>query len=120
MRLIRLFLYALFFLYGFQTAAQRYDQQPPLKTRVLLVLDGSGSMLGKLDNQQLKINVAKNILSDLIDSLKVNKDVELALRVYGHQYASKLKNCKDSKLEVPFRQGNHYQIINKLKGLLMI
>ncbi|MEL7148004.1 MAG: hypothetical protein AAFO69_16640, partial [Bacteroidota bacterium] len=78
---------------------------------MLLLLDASGSMLGKLDERQLKINVAKDILSDLIDSLKIDKNVELALRVYGHQYDRKQQVCTDSRLEVPFGPTNHDQII---------
>ncbi len=73
-------------------------------------------MLAKMEND-LRMNVAKKLLSDLTDSLKVNPNVELALRVYGHLHHRRLQNCKDSKLEVPFRPGNHEVIINSLKNL---
>ena len=117
MKFTRIFLCAIAIGISLQVTAQRYKQAPPQKTRVLLLLDASGSMLGKLDNSQLKISVARDILSDLIDSLKVDKSVELALRVYGHQYDRKRQVCTDSKLEVPFRPANHDQIIQKLRGL---
>ena len=50
----------------------------------------------------------------MIDSLRTNKDLELALRVYGHQYHRRDQNCEDSKLEVGFGTDNHQLIIQKL------
>ncbi|MDQ3535162.1 MAG: VWA domain-containing protein [Bacteroidota bacterium] len=88
----------------------------PSKTRILFLLDASGSMLAKMENE-LRMNVAKKLLSDLTDSLKVNPEVELALRVYGHQHHRRYQNCKDSKLEVPFKPGNHNLILSSLKKL---
>jgi len=89
--------------------AQKPQRLMPDKTRILFVLDASGSMLSKWDGD-LRINIAKDKLALLIDSLKVNKNVEFALRVYGHQFDSKLKNCKDSKLEIGFEPNNHHKI----------
>lgn len=94
--------------------AQEVQQKLPEKTRILFLLDGSGSMLAPWGNE-LRINVAKRILGDLVDSLKVNNKVELALRVYGHQYPSKEQNCRDTRLEVPFNGANHDQIIQRLQ-----
>ena len=96
--------------------AQTNRQKVPEKTRILFLLDGSGSMLGKWEGST-RIMVAKRLLAGLVDSLQVNPNVELALRVYGHQYHRRLQNCKDSKLEVGFRPGNHEAIITKLKGI---
>lgn len=97
--------------------AQVNQQELPRKTRILFLLDASGSMLAKMEND-LRMDVAKKLLSDLTDSLKVNPNVELALRVYGHQHHRRYINCKDSKLEVPFKPGNHDVIINSLKKLV--
>ncbi|GAB4338272.1 MAG: hypothetical protein OHK0038_16960 [Flammeovirgaceae bacterium] len=68
-------------------------------------------------NGQSRMDIAKNVLSDLIDSLKINPLVEIGLRVYGHQYDSKQKNCTDSKLEAGFSAGNHEIIKQKLKSI---
>jgi Ca-activated chloride channel family protein len=97
--------------------AQKPQRLMPERTRVLFVLDGSGSMLAKWDND-LRINIAKDKLIALVDSLKFNKNIEFALRVYGHQFDSKQKNCKDSKLEVGFAVGNQLAIktaLNRIK-----
>ena len=93
--------------------AQEYEQKPPEKTRILFLLDGSGSMLAEW-GPTLKINVAKRFLAQFVDSLRTDPDLELALRVYGHQYHRKYQRCDDSKLEVPFGKDNHTQLIQKL------
>jgi Ca-activated chloride channel family protein len=93
---------------------QRDPNAPEPKTRILFLLDGSGSMLAPWEGK-LRIQVAKKILSELVDSLADVKNVELALRVYGHQYNKKYKNCTDTKLEVPFAPNNNQQLKTKLQ-----
>jgi Ca-activated chloride channel family protein len=92
---------------------QEYEQKLPDKTRILFLLDGSGSMLAEW-GPTLKINVAKRFLAQFVDSLRADPDLELALRVYGHQYHRRYQRCDDSKLEVPFGKDNHSQLIQKL------
>jgi len=93
-----------------QTAAQ--------KTRILFVFDASQSMYGRWDNGQ-KIQIATRLLREIVDSLKSTKNVEVALRVYGHQnnVSSDGRNCKDTKLEVPFSPKNHDKIIDRLGSI---
>jgi len=93
-----------------------FAQAQTPKTRILFVLDGSGSMYAKMgvDN---RITVAKRLLSRMVDSLKYQDEVELALRVYGHQSIKTDRNCKDTRLEVPFSQSNHAAIKEKIKNL---
>lgn len=79
------------------------------KTRILFLLDGSGSMFAAMD-KDVRINVAKRLLSKTMDSLEQYKDVQVALRVYGHTTPPGQRNCKDTKLEVPFKNGNHKRI----------
>ncbi len=96
--------------------AQRNQQELPKKTRILLLVDGSGSMLAKWESD-IRMNIAKRLLVRLVDSLKVNPNVEIGLRVYGHLYQSRLQNCKDSKLEVPFKTGNHETVKQKIRTI---
>jgi len=93
------------------------NKEVPKKTRVLFVFDCSGSMLATWEGDS-RMNIAKKILGDLVDSLKSNKNVEIALRAYGHQYDKVFQNCKDTKLEVPFSPKSHDQIKAKLKTLV--
>ena len=98
--------------------AQAVNQQAlPEKTRILFVLDASGSMNAQWGNAQSRMDVAKDILTRLVDSLRVNPKLELALRVYGHRYSRQSNNCSDSQLEVPFRINNHNAIISEIKDL---
>jgi Ca-activated chloride channel family protein len=86
------------------------------KTRILFLLDGSGSMWGYWEKEQ-KIVVAKRLLSHLVDSLGDVPNVELALRAYGHRSPKAKQDCKDTKLEVPFGPRNQVQIKEKLKNI---
>lgn len=98
------------------TAQTKLQQKLPEKTRLLFLFDGSGSMLepwGK--SGQTKIGIAKDILIQIVDSLKQNGKLELALRIYGHRSIREANNCKDTWLEVPFKAKNHAAIIEKLR-----
>jgi Ca-activated chloride channel homolog len=93
----------------------KVQQKIPEKTRILFLLDASGSMLEQWERpNQTRWSVAKSILAKLVDSLGQNDKLELALRVYGHRSPQEIKNCKDTWLEVPFKQRSHTQIIQKL------
>jgi len=112
-----IFLFSIFIIFHFLPAgAQEYTQKPPEKTRILFLLDGSGSMLAPW-GPTLRINAAKRFLADMVDSLRVNQDLELALRVYGHQFHRRYQRCDDSKLEVGFGRENHHTIIQKLNQI---
>lgn len=73
-------------------------------------------MLAKWGSQT-RMTAAKDILSDIVDSLSANSAVELALRVYGHQYPRERNVCNDTRLEVPFGKNNHGQIIARLNAI---
>ncbi|MFY0643411.1 MAG: VWA domain-containing protein [Bacteroidia bacterium] len=92
------------------------NAQSKPKTRILFVLDASGSMYANMGNDT-RIVVAKRLLSRLVDSLQDMNEVELALRVYGHQSPKTQRNCKDTKLEVGFRSNNHSSIQEKIKDI---
>jgi len=94
--------------------SQRVEQSIPEKTRILFLFDASGSMLAPWGNE-LRIDAAKRVLTDLVDSLRVNDKIELALRPYGHLTPAKERNCKDTKLEIPFAPNNNDRIIDRLK-----
>lgn len=108
--------YLLSFLLIFNTVfSQPKEEEPPL-TRILLVLDGSQSMLAKWESGT-KMMVAQQLLSELVDSLKRLEHVEMALRVYGHQRPVPPQDCSDTKLEVPFSKHNASKIKQKLRAI---
>lgn len=85
-------------------------------TRILFILDCSHSMAGTWQ-QERKIKVARKFLSQTIDSLENIPNVEMALRVYGHQSVVPPQDCSDTKLEVPFAHGNGKNIKHTMQYL---
>lgn len=85
-------------------------------TRILFVFDASNSMNQRWGSDT-RLNIAKDILTRSVDSLKGAANLELALRIYGHQHpvTATYQNCKDTKLEVPFSEGNYEEIKNRIR-----
>lgn len=70
--------------------------------RILFIFDDSYSMYAPW-NSNIKIEVAKKVMGNFLDSLKNIPNLELALRCYGHTtFFKPERNCKDSKLEIAF------------------
>lgn len=86
-------------------------------TRILFVFDASQSMYGRWQSD-MKINIARNILIKVLDSLSTMSDLEVALRLYGHQHNFPPQVCDDSKLEVPFGKDNFERIKSKLRSVV--
>ncbi len=90
--------------------------------RILFIFDDSYSMYAPW-NSNIKIEVAKKVMGEFLDSLENLPNLELALRCYGHTTFFKPdRNCKDTKLEVAFADAkiNSVKIkqrINKLEPL---
>ncbi|HNS12562.1 MAG TPA: VWA domain-containing protein [Bacteroidia bacterium] len=100
--------------YGY--AQQSSKAKTPTLTRIEFLFDGSQSMYGKWQSGA-KIDVAKKLMYQLLDSLRYLDNIELALRVYGHQKQFPPQDCDDSKLEVPFSRGNIPLMKQVLKGI---
>ncbi|MBN1131629.1 MAG: VWA domain-containing protein [Bacteroidales bacterium] len=108
-------LFACFFLFlPFYLNAQEYQIGYIPTTRILFIFDASNSMAGQWDGE-VKIDIARRILIEMVDSLENMENVELALRVYGHQSPVPPQDCNDTKLEVPFGPGNATRIRQKLR-----
>ena len=91
------------------------NQVEPM-SRILFLFDGSQSMLGKWQSD-VKMNIAKRMMSNLIDSLKSYDNLQIALRVYGHQKQYPPADCHDTKLEVPFADNNFDLVKNRIESL---
>lgn len=93
-------------LLNFSNDVSAQEKEKPLN-RILFVFDGSQSMFGHWESG-MKIDIAKQLLNELLDSLKNVDNLELAFRAYGHQspfISSTQRDCKDTRLEVPFGGG---------------
>lgn len=90
-------------------------EEEPL-TRILFVFDGSQSMYGRWQSDE-KINIAKKLMGNLLDSLADFENLQVALRVYGHQKQFPPADCSDTKLEVPFKDNNYNDVKNKIQSI---
>ncbi len=99
--------------------AQTGSNEPKPKvitTRILFLFDASQSMYGRWQSD-MKITIARKIMSDLLDSLKEVPNLEMALRCYGHTKDYPPQDCDDTRLEVPFGPNNAELIKHKLKTI---
>jgi Ca-activated chloride channel family protein len=97
--------------------AQNVPPEKPRVTRILFLLDASGSMLAPWEGRA-RMDVAKDLLAKMVDSLNAYPNLELGLRAYGHLHDKSENNCEDSKLEVPFAPKNAATIKARLKTLV--
>jgi Ca-activated chloride channel homolog len=88
-------------------------------TRILFILDASNSMNARWGTEQTRIEAAKELLIKAVDSLYGTPNLEIALRVYGHQspVTATFQDCQDTKLEVPFGKDNFQAIKTKIRTI---
>ena len=120
---IRSLLLLIYILFGSCSAIAQIQPKPAAEqdakplTRILFVFDASESMYGRWQSD-MKFNIARNILIKVLDSLRNMQHLEVALRIYGHQYNYPPQVCNDTKLEVPFGKDNYDRIKNKLSSIV--
>lgn len=88
-------------------------------TRILFILDASNSMNARWGDQT-RIESAKELLAKAVDSLRGAANLEIALRVYGHQspITATYQDCNDTKLEVPFGKDNYDRVKTRIKSIM--
>ena len=106
----------IFFILSILLSVEVFSQkkQEPVN-RILFVFDASQSMLGRWQSGR-KIDIAKQLLTNITDSLKDVKNLELGLRVYGHQRSFPPQDCDDTRLEINFIPSNVFA--DRIKGKL--
>jgi Ca-activated chloride channel homolog len=104
-------------LFGF-LLSDSFSQETQL-TRILFILDASNSMNSDWGDGQTRFEAAKEILSKNVNQLRDVPNLEIALRVYGHQspITANYQDCNDTKLEVPFAKSNHDQVLSKIRTI---
>ncbi|MCB0697667.1 MAG: VWA domain-containing protein, partial [Chitinophagaceae bacterium] len=115
MRFFTYIIFAVLFCFSSLSYAQDYKTKKP---RILILLDGSSSMIKQWTANDIRFEAAARIVDRLMDSVyAVNPNVEFALRVYGHQHPTVDNNCFDTKLEVQFSKDNYSQMMLRLAAL---
>lgn len=112
----KIFTYILLFL-SLQVGAQESKENESPTSRILFIFDASQSMYGTWGENK-KINIARKYLIQLIDSLEKTPNIQMALRVYGHQSPVPPQDCSDTKLEIPFSDRNASKIRQKLRYII--
>jgi Ca-activated chloride channel homolog len=101
------------------TLAPAFSQQKqePL-TRMLFVFDASNSMNAFWGGKP-RIDTARDLMLKSLKELEGKPNLELALRVYGHQTPIRPgeQDCDDTKLEVPFGPNNIQEMRNVIRGI---
>ena len=100
----------------FSFAQQTGEEKKPPLTRILFIFDASQSMYGRWQSDT-KMNMAQQMMSNLLDSLRYVENIELALRVFGHQRNYPPQDCSDTRLEVPFEPDNTRKIKKKINEI---
>ena len=109
-----LLLSSLFFVGSFDAYSQQ--KQEPVN-RILFIFDASQSMLGRWQSGR-KIDIARKLLYNMLDSLKSMDNLEIGLRVYGHQKGYPPQDCDDTRLEVDFGASN--VVTDRIKAKLKL
>jgi Ca-activated chloride channel homolog len=110
---MRYSLFLLFFLL-FANFVKSQKQRP--LTRVLIVFDASNSMYNEYKGST-RIETAKKMFEEFVDTLTQIPNAEFALRFYGHQKKVPPQDCSDTRLEIPFAKNNLSEIRSRIKNL---
>lgn len=114
MRLRRFILVLLSIFCVYRSAAQSDLAQ----SRILILLDRSSSMVQSWAGGKEKYKAADDMILKLVDSLyAINPEVEVGLRVFGHQYSADVNNCYDTKMEVLFSKDVRTQMALRLSDI---
>lgn len=73
--------------------------------KVMIVLDASGSMWGKIENES-KIVIARRVINDLLRNW--DKEIELGLAAYGHRRKG---DCNDIEVLVPVGKNKQKEVL---------
>jgi Mg-chelatase subunit ChlD len=94
---------------------------------ILFIVDGSRSMIEKLDGATQRIDAAKMVLQRALN--RIPTDVNLGLRVFGQGYenhkrsmfaltgASLFSECENTALWVPIERSNRRAILEKVRQI---
>ena len=106
---------------GKLTALQKEsnNEEVEKKVNVQILLDASGSMIGRVDGE-IKMDLAKKAVQEFASSLPSH--AEVSLRVYGHKGSNSKKDkkvsCASNEMVYPFKsydQEDFQQALNKFK-----
>jgi len=84
-------------------------QEGGSRAKMIIILDASGSMTEKIEGNRTKIEIAKQVVGDLIRNL--DPQIDVGFMVYGHRSKG---DCDDIELMVPPEASDHEMILKRL------
>jgi Mg-chelatase subunit ChlD len=90
-----------------QTRAQTQTESP----RMMIVMDGSGSMWGQIDGRA-KLEIARDTVAQVLKDIPANQ--ALGLLAYGHRRKG---DCSDIELMVPPGTGSATDIVARVNAM---
>ena len=81
------------------------------KSLIFYILDGSGSMWGRVDGK-IKIQAAKEVMTTLLK--ETSRDIDCGIMVYGHR---KKGDCADIEMIVPIGPLDKKAAIQKINQI---
>ena len=84
------------------------------RTNVLIILDTSGSMAGRMGGK-VKMDIARGVVRDLVDNMP--SDMKVGLLVYGAKSAREKNDCNDIDLLRPVQPAQVHAVDSALNGL---
>lgn len=115
LKFILIFIFSLAFFHSSFSQVTPPKKEKPT-TRILFIFDASQSMNGQW-NSGNKMEIAKKMFDSLLDSLQTVENLELGLRIYGHQKPYPPGDCNDTRLEIPFGKFNVPRIKSKMETI---
>jgi hypothetical protein len=116
----RVFLLLLLGLVSAPGLVQARAQTPANTVNVELILDSSGSMAERLDSGQTRIEAAKQVLTEVIDQLPEQDNINVGFRVYGHKgnntEAGKAESCQSTELRVPINGVDKQALLSEVEA----
>ncbi len=102
---------------GFATGLGSVTAHSETGDNIALIMDASGSMTAKTSDGTPRIQAAKTAIAEF--TKRFPTDANISFRAYGHQSHRSEKNCKDTRMLVPFGKiaNVSQQIINASNGL---
>jgi Ca-activated chloride channel homolog len=101
----------------FTSPVSAQQQKPKLTTRVLFIFDASFSMSDRWQ-ENIKMDIAKKILTELIDSIRNVPDLEMGLRTLGADHSLyPERDCHDTRLVVPIGANSANKIEYALEAI---
>ncbi|MFQ5796283.1 MAG: VWA domain-containing protein [Candidatus Bipolaricaulia bacterium] len=87
--------------------------------QIELILDASRSMWGRIDGGRTKIDVAKDVMAEIIESLP--DDVRVSLRLYGHRTRPEQPGaCQDSELVSQFAKIDKSRLLERVHATRLL